>query len=69
MVWCLIINVSCVIKGEFPPGLREASLQSHGFFFIHQCSNDPFRVAVLLVRMRDGLEDLDPFFLEHCCKC
>ena len=28
-----IVNMSGVIKGEFPPRLREASLKSHGFSF------------------------------------
>jgi hypothetical protein len=60
--------VSRLIKGEFPPRLWEAGLQPHGFCLFHQCSDDPFRATILLVCMRNALEDLNPFVLEHCRK-
>ena len=50
-----IVNMCGVIKGELPPRLREASLKSHGFCLVPECSNEPFCVTVLLVCMGDTL--------------
>ena len=50
-----IVNMSGVIKGRLPPGLREASLKSHGFCLFPEHSNESFCVTILLVHVGDTL--------------
>jgi len=60
-----IVDMSRMIEGEFPPRLRKASLQSHGFSFFRQCSNESFSTSILLMDIRDALKGLNPFITEE----
>src|ERR1700679_951788 len=66
---CSVVNVSRMIKCELPPRLREACLQSHGFSFLHQSSDNSFCSTILLVCIGNTLENFNPSFLEHCNEC
>jgi hypothetical protein len=60
---CTVVHMSRMIKGEFPPRLREACLQSHGFSFFRKRPNDSLSTTVLLVCVWDALVDLNSLFL------
>jgi len=63
-----IINMSRMIEGEFPPRLRKASLQSHGFSLFRQCSDEPLSTSILLMDVWDALKGFNPFIVEEGLK-
>ena len=57
-----------MIKGEFPPGLRYASIVTHCLPLVHERTNDSLSTAILLVNVWCTGYNLDASVLEHICE-